>query len=69
MSASEFSVLIDVDGAGSHPAAGSVTAATATELLSARSVTRSVQAAERAGFTAVVFDDHPFRRRHRGPTP
>jgi alkanesulfonate monooxygenase SsuD/methylene tetrahydromethanopterin reductase-like flavin-dependent oxidoreductase (luciferase family) len=60
MSASEIAVLIEIDGPGSHPAAGQVVAASAAELLSARWVTKSVHAAERAGFTAATFEDHPL---------
>jgi alkanesulfonate monooxygenase SsuD/methylene tetrahydromethanopterin reductase-like flavin-dependent oxidoreductase (luciferase family) len=60
MSASEIAVLIEIDGPGSHPAAGRVVTASTAELLSARWVTQSVHAAERAGFTAATFEDHPL---------
>jgi alkanesulfonate monooxygenase SsuD/methylene tetrahydromethanopterin reductase-like flavin-dependent oxidoreductase (luciferase family) len=55
-----FSVLIDVDGAGAHPGAWRLEPAGLAELLSARYVTRAVRAAERAGFSAVTFEDHPL---------
>ena len=55
-----FAVLVDIDGAGAHPAAWRAASAPPDELLTARWITASVVAAERAGFTAVTFEDHPL---------
>lgn len=63
MSTSDFSVFVDIDGAGSHPAAGQHTSGSSADPVSAAGVTLSVRAAERAGFTAVTFHDHPLPRR------
>lgn len=60
MSTPEFAIFVDIDGAGSHPAAGRDNLAPQTDRLSARGVANAVRAAERAGFTAVTFDDHPL---------
>ncbi|MCU1526507.1 MAG: hypothetical protein JWP75_270 [Frondihabitans sp.] len=59
-SSTNFAIVIDIDGAGSHPASWRVAGAAPDELLSARWISRAVTAAERAGFTAVTFEDHPL---------
>ena len=69
MSTSPFAVIVDIDGAGSHPAAWRYADAQPGELLSAAWVTANVSAAERAGVTAVTFSDHPLPARDvDGPT-
>lgn len=54
-----FAVLIDVDGAGAHPAAWR-DAGDPRDLVTGAHTLRAVQAAERAGFTAVTLEDHPL---------
>lgn len=69
MSTSPFAVIVDIDGAGSHPAAWRHADAEPGELLSAAWVAANVSAAERAGVTAVTFSDHPLPPRDvDGPT-
>jgi alkanesulfonate monooxygenase SsuD/methylene tetrahydromethanopterin reductase-like flavin-dependent oxidoreductase (luciferase family) len=64
-----FAIFVDIDGAGAHPASWRVSGAQPAELVSARCVAASVRAAERAGFTAVTFDDHPLPAQNvDGPT-
>ncbi|AMM22488.1 hypothetical protein AX769_16175 [Frondihabitans sp. PAMC 28766] len=64
-----FAIFVDIDEAGAHPAAWRASSARPAELVSARWVATSIRAAERAGFTAATFDDHPLPARDvDGPT-
>ncbi|WP_345375079.1 LLM class flavin-dependent oxidoreductase [Frondihabitans cladoniiphilus] len=59
-SSARFGILLDLDGAGAHPAAWRVSRAEPAELLSARWIADATRDAERAGFTGVTFEDHPL---------
>jgi alkanesulfonate monooxygenase SsuD/methylene tetrahydromethanopterin reductase-like flavin-dependent oxidoreductase (luciferase family) len=58
-----FSLAVDLDGAGAHPAAAPAAGLGARELLSGARVAAHVRAAERAGFTAATFADSPLSTR------
>lgn len=55
-----FAVLLDIDGAGSHPAAWRTEGRAPIDVLAGRTLSDAVSAAERAGFTAATFEDHPL---------
>jgi alkanesulfonate monooxygenase SsuD/methylene tetrahydromethanopterin reductase-like flavin-dependent oxidoreductase (luciferase family) len=58
-----FSLAVDLDGAGAHPAAADAAGLTTRELLAASYLAAHVREAERAGFTAATFPDSPLATR------
>ena len=52
-----FAIGLELDGAGSHPAAWRRAHHPPSESLTGRTLTRAARAAENAGFTFVTFDD------------
>ncbi|AYG02175.1 LLM class flavin-dependent oxidoreductase [Gryllotalpicola protaetiae] len=58
MTASPFSLAVELDGVGAHP--GGSHGLDAHELLSPSRLAAGVRAAERAGFTAATFADSPL---------
>ncbi|GAA4178552.1 LLM class flavin-dependent oxidoreductase [Gryllotalpicola koreensis] len=58
-----FALAVELDGAGSHPAAARAAGLGPHELLTAAPVAAHVREAERAGFTAATFADSPLSTR------
>jgi len=59
-STTPFAILVELDGAGAHPASWRSAAHLPTELLSAGRTAATVRSAERSGFTAATFEDSPL---------
>ncbi|WFR66015.1 LLM class flavin-dependent oxidoreductase [Curtobacterium flaccumfaciens] len=57
MTTAPFAIAIELDGDGAHPAAWRAVDHAPADLLSGERIAATVRAAERAGFTAVTFDD------------
>ena len=61
MTTHPIAIAVELDGDGAHPAAWRVAGHDPAALLSGKRVAETVRAAERAGFSAVTFDDGAVR--------
>ena len=63
MTARPFALAVELDGAGSHPAAARAAGLDARQVLEAARLADHLREAERAGFTAATFTDSPLGSR------